>query len=500
MVISLFGKFTGFLREAVMASSVGANIYTDAYIYALTISGLLTSVILAGFNTALIPVLSEAEKYGERDQFFNRMLSISIPFIGFLTLMVFIFTPQLLHILAPGISDDIRSMTEYFARILSVCVFFQGFQALLVGYLQKQSKFLFPAAMAFPLNFAIIAGTLLSSPDYVTPMVVGTAIGQGLTLLWLLIPLNKTGFKFNWDFEAKDKYIRLFLAMIGPILISMTAYQINVAVDRALASYLPGASASYLNYAAKIQNLFNSVFIVSVASVIFKSQSEIASERNFQKAYKLTKDNLMNMMLFIVPVVTGVMFLSKEIIQIALMRNNFTTEDATITGNILFLYALLIFFYAINDMITRLYFSFKETKKPVLTTIITVVVNIVANLVLMRYLGVYGLALATVLAAAVGSVLLIYYIYKDDRFEGKTIFTKSMFQFLLSGLAMLLTLWGLKSYVLYNLSLLPYAVVIAVAGATVYMGALALLKNEEFQTMIGFITAKLDRIRRAEKK
>lgn len=492
MVVSLLGKITGFIREAVMASSVGANAYTDAYIYSLTISALLTSLVMSGYNTALLPVLSEAEKNGERDIFFSRMISLNIPLLLLVTGLICVFSPQLLYVFAPGITDEIRALTETFARILSISIFFQGMQALLIGFLQKNNRFFFTASMAFPLNLAIITGAYLSNPTNVYPLVISTALGQGFTFLWLLYGMRGTGFHFKLDFNYRDQYIKTLFIMITPILISMGAEQVNLAVDRALASFLPSASASYLSYASKIQGLFTSVFIASISTVLYKKQSEIASEKNYLALFEMTKDNISNILMFAIPCVVGVIILSQEVIELALMRNNFTISDAKVTSTILIIYSFLIMFYTFNDMIARLYFAIKKTSKPVTTTVISVGINIILNLIFMQIFGVYGLALATVVASGAKALMLIFMVKRESVFGKQSIIKKSIFEFLSAAAIMGAILHWVKNYTaIGNLSTVLYMMSIAFLGVGLYSFLLYVFKNEEFIEVIKLIQSRL---------
>lgn len=492
MIISFLGKITGFIREASMASQIGANAYTDAYVFATTISSLFAFIILEGLNSALIPVLSQAERKGERDLFFRKILSLSIPVLLGFAVFLYFFSAKLLYLFAPGISGNIRELTELYARILAINVFFIGIQGLLVGYLQKNNRFLHVSAMAFPLNIAIITGIFLSSPTNILPLVVGTVIGQGLTFIWLLLPTIKTGFQFEWEIDLKDEHLRLFAILVLPVLISMTATQINFVVDKALASLLPEASASYLSYASKIQNLFTAVFVVSIASVLFKSQAEYAAEKNYNKVFQITKDNLQMILMFVIPAVAGIMMLSEEIIIVAFMRNQFVMTDAMITGKVLFIYAGLILFQTIGDMLSRFYFALKEAKPPVVATTLAVVVNIILNFILVRSMGIYGLALATLIAALFRVVLLVGNVSRDQRFKGMSLFTLSLVHFFVGSSIMSLCLWMVsKQSIFQQMSTSVYLISAAILGAIVYGLYLYIAKVEDFRLVIESVRYRL---------
>lgn len=492
-LLSVFGKIFGFFREMAMASNIGANVYTDVYTFAMTTTGLLTTIILTGLNTAFIPVLADAEEKGEKTVFFNRLTSLLILALVATQVLVIIFAKPLMSVVAPGLDTAYRGIAIAYSRILSINILTISLQSLVVGYLQKHNRFLFSASIAIPSNIILIVGIMLSSPNNITPLVISTVVGHFASLLWLMIPMMKLNVRWHWDGSFfKDEHIKVFFSIALPILLSLGVTQINVVVDRSLSSLLPAGSASYLNYASKIQGIFYAIVIVSFTTVLFPKQSELASQKNYKAIFKLTSDNMSFLLLLIFPITAGLMFLSQEVAQVIYMRNQFTLLDAQITGKISFFYTGIILFQAISDMIAKMFFSMKETKKPMISTLIGVFSNIVLNLILIRIWGIYGLAIATLLSVVIRMGILIIMAQPYFTRENIPLFKLSVLKIVMATATMIGGIWVLSVYTpLKEISTIPYILAIAMVGAVIYFLMLFILKTDELVHLIKLTKSKL---------
>lgn len=500
IIFTLIGKLTGFLREVIMSAQIGANIYTDIYYYSISATALLTAMVTAGIGTALIPVLAEAEVQGRMESFFNRLLSTLLPILIAGVGLLYLFSPTLLYLIAPGIPLEMRGIAITYSRILTLNFFSISMQALFMSYLQKNERFFFPASLAIPLNTSIIIGIFLSHPNNVFPLVVATAIGQFLCLLWLCIPMLQMKHEFRIIRKPnfmKDDLGKQFLKMLPPTLIATAAYQLNTLIDRSLASLLPSGNTSYLYYADRLQGIIYSIMVVALLTVLFPKQAEYASKKEYKQLYSLTRENLSLMLLLVLPLAIGLMFLSREITQIAYMRDQFTFQDAYVTGNILLCYGAIVIFQSAAEMFSRVLFAMKETKKQMYATLVSVGFNIIMNIILMRPLGVYGLALATTLSAFVRLVILMCMSKKDYDRHNEKMLPSSVVKYCIASLVMLVVLIVIRGGLKNKLGLYGYTFTSVTIGAMVYFIALILLRTDELIELKDMTIKFLNRVRRS---
>ncbi len=77
------------------------------------------------------------------------------------------------------------------------------------------------------------------------------------------------GYRYKWDVDLKDPYLKRALVLVFPVVIGSAVQQINTIIDKTLASSLVEGSISALTYASRINDLIISVFVMAITTVIF---------------------------------------------------------------------------------------------------------------------------------------------------------------------------------------------------------------------------------------
>jgi putative peptidoglycan lipid II flippase len=101
------------------------------------------------------------------------------------------------------------------------------------------------------------------------------------------------------------------------------------------------------------------------------------------------------------------MIYSNQIVQIVFERGAFDAIATAFTATAFFYYAIGLLFLSVNDLMIRAYYSMHDMSTPLVFGGFSVVINIVLILVLIRYMGLAGLALATSIAALCNTILLL---------------------------------------------------------------------------------------------
>lgn len=494
MILLFISKITGFLRTVSIASTFGAGYLSDVYYAAFMIPGLFTTIILSGLNTSLIPVLSSAEKDGNKDRTFNRFLSLGLVLSIVIVIFIIVFAGLILSLTHMGYPPEKQALAAHYTRIMSVITGMQILTYIFVGYLQQSNRFYIVAAIAIPMNFIIIAATLLGPSDTINWLVIASVIGYLSQLIWVAYPFAREKFPFRFDFDLKDKYLPIFLAMVGPILLTTSVGQLNVVVDQMLASMLPEGQLTILSNASKINSLFQSVLIMSFTTIMFTQQSKLGLQEDKKQLLEITQKNLSMILLLIVPIILGILFLHQEIFRIIFLRGNYTLADTVIGGKILFYYAFSLFGWSVNDVLGKFFYSLKESKKTVQPSMIIIGSNIVLNLILVRFMGVYGLALASSISVFIGMVIFYQKAKVSFDQDEVPIFSQSVPKFFIAGGAMYGLIALLRQYtVLGSMSDYPTVLINMAIGASVYFILLFALKTDELSMMKEMILRKLRR-------
>lgn len=495
IILSFVSRISGFLREVFMAWRFGATIQTDIYIAALTVPVLLINLITIGLNNSLIPVLARAEKNGKREVFFNRLLSLLIITAIIVMITIIVLARPLNHLIVRGFNQSEINQVINYSRIMAVVALFQILTYAFMGYLQQNNRFYIAATASIPMNLGTIFGAILSTnTSTIIIMVIGTIIGYFLQLVWVLFPVIKMNFHFKFDFNLKDEHFRMLLLLILPVIITLSASQINGIVNRALASGLEEGSISLLNYAQKVNGLFYQTMVVTLSTVLFTRQSKLSSEQDWKGIFTVTRDNLSIIMMLIIPLMLGTMFLSVEIMQLIFQRGAFTSEDSIKGGIVLLFYSPSLLALSANELLSKMFFSMQQSKKPMISTFINIGLNIILSLLVYKSYGINGLAVATAIASITGVSILVLMARKLFKTEGVKFWTPSYLKYVLSGAIMIIALLGFKKApFVNNLHVIIYTLMCGGIGATVYFLGLFFTKTPELINALNQVKSKIRR-------
>ena len=196
-----------------------------------------------------------------------------------------------------------------------------------------------------------------------------------------------------------------------PVFLGGSVAQINTFVDRMLASGLPEGSVSVLTYGNEIINSIVMLTVTILVTIIYPKLNQAFAQGDRLQVGTLTERGITVLALLAVPISMGAMLYAQPVIRIVYEHGAFTAEDTRRTAAAFFCYAIGLTFLAVNQLITKVFYSLHDTKTAVYCSVASVVCNIVLNLILVRSMAHAGLALATSIAQTINA-LLLYYTFK----------------------------------------------------------------------------------------
>ena len=449
IILTLGSKFLGFIRETLIAAKFGSGIESDTFFVALTATGLITTLISSAISTTFIPILSEVEtKEGKSGKIkhTNNMINIIIFISIILVVLAWIFSPLIIRLTAKGFYGEQFDLSVKLTKIGLPMILFSGAIGSLTGLLQSEERHISPAAIGLPFNFVYIFFLLfLSSQFGIRGLMVSAVIAIASQVLIQIPEARKAGYRYKFVFDIKDKYISKVLYLSVPVLIGVAINDLNVIVDRTLASELVSGTISALNYANKLNGLILGVFVSAITTVIFPLLSKESSNDNMSGMKKIMGYGINLILLITIPATVGIVVLSTPIVQVAFERGAFTSNDTIMTSSALIFYSLGLVASSLRLLITRVYYSLQDTKMPMINGAVSVVLNIVLNLIFVQFMAHAGLAFATSIANTIATLLLLYGLKKKIGSLG----TKGyIITFIKAALASIIM--GLLAYVVYN--------------------------------------------------
>jgi len=413
MVVTVLSKLLGFGREASLAAVFGATRVTDAYLVAMVIPGLLFGAVMTAITTVGIPVFSEYLHQEEKRKGFLSLVWSCFHIIVFFLLLVCVvalaLAPWLVKLLAPGFGPEQAALTVTLVRILLPAIMFMGLAGWAQGVLNTHHHFTVPAAVGIPYNIILISGIFLSGVFWGIAGVAWATVAAVASQFFVQLPvLRRLGVNYQRVFDLRHPGLRKMGALLVPVLIGVGASQLNIVVDRILASGLVEGSISALNYALRVLAIPQGLFAVPLITVLYPSLAECNVVGDLAGLRSRLTRGLEVLAFLIVPMAVGLAVLRTEIVQFLFQRGAFDAADTRMTAFALLFYSTGLLFLVWREYLAKTFYALQDTATPMWTGVAAVAVNIALNLVLVRYLAHGGLALATSLAALVGCLLLLY--------------------------------------------------------------------------------------------
>lgn len=478
MVVTIVSKMFGFLRDIVLSYYYGASYISDAYLIALIIPGAIFAIVGIGISTSYIPMFNKVLKM-EGAQNANRFTSNLINIVLIITLIIititFSFTEPIVKVFASGFTEDNLNLTVSFTRITLFGIIFTGVIYIFNGYLQSMDSFLIPALTGIPLNIILIASIMLSDLYNVYYLAIGSVIATSSQLLLLIPFVVKKGYVHNFKINLDNVYVKKMLFLSLPVIIGVSINQINILIDKTIASNIVVGGISSLTYAERLNIFVQGIFVLPVVTAIYPSISRMAAAQNIKKLKETLSQSIIVIALLVIPATVGAMIFSSPIITLVYGRGEFNAQAIQLTSSALFFYSLGMIGVGIRELFSRVFYSLQDTKTPMINAAIAVIINIILNIILSRYLGIGGLALATSISALVCAVLLYISLIKkigpikDKKLSlilikiffgslGMGIISKTIYLILLNELNMLFSLvisvgFGIFIYLIYIYSL-----------------------------------------------
>ena len=502
MIATIIAKVLGFGRELVLASSYGASMYSDAYLTAMNIPVVIFTTIGTTLGTVLIPMYFEVNSdLGEKKalNFTNNVFNMVIAICIVLAILGFIFTEQLVKVFAMGFEGQTLKIAIDFTRITIIGIVFTGLSYVMTAYLQIKNNFTVPGLIGVPKNIIIITSIILSVKYYPYIMIWGTLIGIATEFIFQLPFAIKNGYKYQPYINIKDKYIKKMSWLILPVLIGVAVNQINTMVDRTLASTLVEGSISALNYANKLNGFVMALFITSIAAVIYPMLSKLSSEDNKEKFTSSVVKSINSVILLVIPISVGAIVLATPIVRLLFQRGEFDSRATSMTAIALIMYSIGMVAFGLRDILGKVFYALQDTKTPMINGAIAMIMNIVLNIILVKYLQLAGLALATSISAIVCIFLLFASLRKKIGYFGQDKIIKTTTKSIVAAVVM-----GTVTYFVYNIAsnLLgigfikdAISLVISIGiGAITYGIFIVLLKVDEINIIIDMINKKLNKV------
>jgi putative peptidoglycan lipid II flippase len=412
-------RVLGYVRERVFAHYLGNGAVADACRAALRIPNVVRNLLGEGtLSASFIPVyaaMAERDKAGAR-ALANAVLGLLVFAAAAMALLGVAFAPALTAVVAPGFAGDTRALTVILVRLLFPMTGLMVLSAWCLGVLNTHRKFFLPYAAPALWNIAGIAalvamGAWLTGrgfPQEIELRRLALALAWGTVagaLLQLLVQLP-TCWRLVSGLAPRPSLgvagVRDVLTAWMPLVVGAGVAQLSSLVDTLLGSLAGTGGVASLTYAQLVQQLPVGIFGVSIAAVALPDMSRDAADLGAQDVLRARlATGFRRIAFFVAPSAFAFATLGDVIVGALFQTGRFHSGDTSVVGGVLASYSIGLLGAASAKLFASGFFALRDTRTPVRISIVTLALSSGLAALLIRPLGVAGIALGSSIGAIV---------------------------------------------------------------------------------------------------
>ena len=447
---TLISRILGYLRDVLIAIYLGSGPIADAFFVAFRIPNTFRRLFSEGtFNAAFVPSYSSELVLGKKksEKFANKIFNLLLIGLLLIVLIIEIFMPSFIFIIAPGFSDnsDKLDLTISLTRITFPFLLFVSLSSFFSAVLNSHNKFAVASAAPIILNIFLILVLILQSylkDDLVFYLSYAVTFAGIIQLIFLLFFIKKFYFpiiKFNFIIDDK---VKLFFKKLLPSIFSSGVTQINILVGTIIASFQASA-VSYLYYADRIYQINLAIAGIAIGTVLLPSLTKHIQSKNKNKIYFIQNKALELSLFLSLPATLALLIASEEITTSLFGYGSFDSLSVKNSSIALFYFALGLPAFSFIKIFSSFLFARHNTKTPFYFSVFSVIINITISLYFFNKIGFIIIPIATTISSWLNALLLLIYLTNKGYFSIKFDLIKSFLKIIFST--------TLTSYIFYQL-------------------------------------------------
>ena len=431
--VTIISKFVGFLRDICIANFYGASLVSDAYFYAYQIPSL--AIILMGgvggpFHSATVSVFAKLVNSDDKmpaekvNKLFNTFLTVTFIVFLLLSIIIFIFSHQILGFIIHSNNTELVDLASTHLRIMTPVILIGGIIGIYYGLLITYRCFLMPNISPVLMSLSIITIIALTKGDkFGIGLAIATSIGALLQFLVQAPAVRKLGFRLKPNLNFKNNLeFKNLIELVFPAALSSTIGQIYVYVDMFFASQLREGAWTSIGYANRVFQFPVGILVTAFLVPLFPIFSKLVGEKKFDEVKYYFHKGVGLLNFIAIPIMFGIILLAQDMVQIVFQRGKFDTEATLMVSQALTFLSFAIVPYVFRDSVTRIFYSFNDSKTPFLVALSSIIMKFILNALFINKLGIAAITLSTSLVTLINAMLLGTILLKRINLGYKTYF------------------------------------------------------------------------------
>ncbi|MDN5743264.1 MAG: murein biosynthesis protein MurJ [Yaniella sp.] len=402
---TIISRVLGFVRTSLLAIAIGSTaLVADVFETANTIPNVIYMLLAGGvFNVVLVPqIIKQAKKADRGADYTSRLITLAALLIGAFTIAITLLAAPIIDGLTLNWAGPKLALGTAFALWTLPQIFFYGMYAVIGQVLNAHGRFgaymWAPVAnniiaIGFILFYIVMFGPYVVMPDtqqfsewtttHTIVLAGGHTLGilvQAVVLLW---PLKRLGLGLKPKFGWKGMGLRHTGRLAGFTIVTMMVGNIsNLMINRLVTgatearsqlddpfeqAAIPGLQA--LNIGQLITVLPHSVFVLSIATVLFNHLARSMQDEDLETARRTTGSGLRTFAVPMMISVVGIIVLAPTVARLFASTADTAIVSAHAIAQILLILALGMPLRSAHFYLLRVFYAAENAMIPMVVQV-----------------------------------------------------------------------------------------------------------------------------------
>ncbi len=409
---SNIGRGMGFLVPFFIAYWFGISGETDVFFFAYGVILFVSGVFAPVVEGLLIPYIVEIDIAKRNSvQFVNHLITKSAIWIAIFSVFFVCTVPFALRLAAKFTPSSLKLLTILLLEITPLLLLL-SWTSILSGFFNAKKLFIFPAlspAIRAIVNLIVICA--LKNRIGIHSVAIGYVLGETVRFLVLFIAAKMNNYHIRLTL-AHEPLITQFMGKMAYQSVSMAVVGFLPIINKFFASWLQQGSISILEYADRVY-IIPITFLSSGLMVTLLSHfSDKYYEYGKKKLVTLVNKAAVGTAILTIPLTLILMALSGKIAYLIYGHGAFDLSKINDVGVVLFFNFMGLTPYMLGIIFVRAHLAIKNTPILMNGALLNIIANCCFVAILIRFLGIRGIAISVFLVSVINAIFLAYNFYK----------------------------------------------------------------------------------------
>ncbi len=375
-------SFTSFLlglvRDRLLSGTFGVGNSLDVYYTAFRIPDFVALVLMMGaISVAIIPIFTQnlVENKEKAFAYLANFLNVATIILVGVCGILFVVSPQLIRLIAPGFSLQKQATTVMLTRIMFVSPILLGISNIISAVLMVFKRFLITSLAPIVYNLGSIIGVIFFVPIFgIKGLAFGIVLGAFLHLVIQIPSLVSIGFTYKPVCNFLEKDFLQTVKLTIPRAIGLTASQVNFIIITAIGSTLLVGSVTMFNWANDLSAPMVGLVAIPFATAVFPALSLAISRQDKQDFLEKFYASFRQILFLIIPASALAFLLRAHLVRIVFGTSQVDWTQTRLTAACFGIFMVGLFAQGLVYLVSKAFYAMKNTLIPTAVSLVSIVI------------------------------------------------------------------------------------------------------------------------------